>query len=48
MCKFGVSTVTEAMELGRKAAEIISEEFPKPIRLEFEKVCSLNIFSINR
>ncbi|VDP76684.1 unnamed protein product, partial [Schistosoma mattheei] len=38
MCKFGVSTVTEAMELGRKAAEIISEEFPKPIRLEFEKV----------
>ncbi|CAH8509462.1 unnamed protein product [Schistosoma turkestanicum] len=38
MCKFGVSTVAEAMELGRKAAEIISEEFPKPIRLEFEKV----------
>ncbi|TGZ65787.1 hypothetical protein CRM22_005695 [Opisthorchis felineus] len=38
MCKFGVSTVAEAMELGRKAAEIISAEFPNPIRLEFEKV----------
>ncbi|CAH8567170.1 unnamed protein product [Heterobilharzia americana] len=38
MCKFGVSTVAEAMELGRKAAEVISQEFPNPIRLEFEKV----------
>ncbi|KAL3313030.1 DNA polymerase delta catalytic subunit [Cichlidogyrus casuarinus] len=38
MCKFGVSTVAEAMELGRKAAEEISAEFPKPIKLEFEKV----------
>nr|CAH8853722.1 unnamed protein product [Trichobilharzia regenti] len=38
MCKFGVSTVADAMELGRKAAEVISEEFPNPIRLEFEKV----------
>ncbi|CAL8096638.1 unnamed protein product [Calicophoron daubneyi] len=38
MCKFGVSTVAEAMELGRIAAERISSEFTKPIRLEFEKV----------
>lgn len=38
MCKFGVSTVAEAMELGREAAKLISSEFPHPIRLEFEKV----------
>ncbi|KAF6773845.1 hypothetical protein AHF37_06869, partial [Paragonimus kellicotti] len=38
MCRFGVSTVAEAMELGRKAAEVISAGFPHPIRLEFEKV----------
>uniref|UniRef100_A0A183AG94 DNA polymerase n=1 Tax=Echinostoma caproni TaxID=27848 RepID=A0A183AG94_9TREM len=38
MCKFGVSTVAEAMEIGRKAADVISAEFPHPIRLEFEKV----------
>ncbi|KAF8569017.1 hypothetical protein P879_01372 [Paragonimus westermani] len=38
MCRFGVNTVAEAMELGRKAAEVISTRFPHPIRLEFEKV----------
>lgn len=38
MCKFGVETVAEAMELGKEAAEVISETFPHPIRLEFEKV----------
>ncbi|VDK81185.1 unnamed protein product [Dibothriocephalus latus] len=38
MCKFGVPTVAEAMELGREAAEYISSQFPRPISLEFEKV----------
>ena len=38
MCKFGVATVAEAMELGTEAAEIISAKFIKPIKLEFEKV----------
>eukprot|EP00808_Paulinella_micropora_P029317 g78653.t1 len=38
MVKFGVATVAEAMALGREAAECISNEFIKPIKLEFEKV----------
>ena len=38
MCKFGVSTVAEAMELGNEAAEKISATFTPPIKLEFEKV----------
>ncbi|VUZ57732.1 unnamed protein product [Hymenolepis diminuta] len=38
MCKFGVSTVAEAMELGREGAEYISSKFLDPIKLEFEKV----------
>ena len=38
MCKFGVPTVAEAMELGKEAAEYITEKFVKPIKLEFEKV----------
>ena len=38
MCKFGVDTVAEAMELGTEAAELISAKFIKPIKLEFEKV----------
>ncbi|XP_064635067.1 DNA polymerase delta catalytic subunit-like [Lineus longissimus] len=38
MCKFGVETVAEAMELGKEAANVISETFPHPIKLEFEKV----------
>ena len=38
MCKFGVETVAEAMELGKEAAEYITTKFEKPIKLEFEKV----------
>lgn len=39
MVKFGVPTVSEAMEMGREAAEIISKKlFIDPIKLEFEKV----------
>jgi hypothetical protein len=41
MCKFGVATVAEAMELGKEAAELISAKFVHPIKLEFEKVCKL-------
>jgi DNA polymerase delta subunit 1 len=38
MVKFGVPTVAEAMELGKEAANRISQIFKKPIKLEFEKV----------
>ncbi|KAM6223345.1 DNA polymerase delta catalytic subunit [Rhynchocyon petersi] len=38
MCRFGVSSVAEAMALGRDAADWVSSHFPPPIRLEFEKV----------
>uniref|UniRef100_A0A2K5RGD5 DNA polymerase n=1 Tax=Cebus imitator TaxID=2715852 RepID=A0A2K5RGD5_CEBIM len=38
MCRFGVSSVAEAMALGREAADWVSGHFPSPIRLEFEKV----------
>ncbi|XP_072172406.1 DNA polymerase delta catalytic subunit-like [Diadema setosum] len=38
MVKFGVPTVAESMELGKEAAQWISDEFPHPIKLEFEKV----------
>lgn len=40
MVKFGAaaSTVSEAMELGRVAAKKVTEIFPKPINLDFEKV----------
>ncbi|KAF8937609.1 delta DNA polymerase [Dissophora ornata] len=38
MVKFGVKTLEEAMELGRKAAEYVTTKFDKPIKLEFEKV----------
>nr|XP_021536769.1 DNA polymerase delta catalytic subunit [Neomonachus schauinslandi] len=38
MCRFGVSSVAEAMALGREAADWVSGHFPPPIRLEFEKV----------
>ncbi|XP_028644817.1 DNA polymerase delta catalytic subunit isoform X2 [Grammomys surdaster] len=38
MCRFGVSSVAEAMSLGREAANWVSSHFPSPIRLEFEKV----------
>ncbi|XP_065303581.2 uncharacterized protein [Dermacentor albipictus] len=32
-------TVAEAMEMGKELAEKISSHFPRPIQLEFEKVC---------
>ena len=38
MVKLGVSTVKEAMEIGREAAEWVSSHFTPPIKLEFEKV----------
>lgn len=41
MVKFGCKTVAEAMPLAEKAAEEVSKIFPRPIKLEFEKVCFL-------
>lgn len=38
MVKFGVDTVEEAMPLAEDAARRVSEIFPNPIQLEFEKV----------
>uniref|UniRef100_A0A0E0F356 DNA polymerase n=1 Tax=Oryza meridionalis TaxID=40149 RepID=A0A0E0F356_9ORYZ len=38
MVQFGVSTVEDAMKLGREAADYISGTFIKPIKLEFEKI----------
>ncbi len=38
MVRFGVDTVGESMKLGKEAADYISSTFPKPIKLEFEKV----------
>merc|ERR1740138_1013011 len=38
MVKFGVDSVEEAMTLGQEAADMVSETFIKPIKLEFEKV----------
>merc|ERR1712168_939654 len=38
MVRFGVSTVAEAMKFGEEAANLVSEKFVKPIKLEFEKV----------
>lgn len=38
MVKFGVSEVAEAMRLGEEAANMVSDTFIKPIKLEFEKV----------
>ncbi|KAG9349935.1 hypothetical protein JZ751_026288 [Albula glossodonta] len=38
MVKVGVSTVKEAMDLGKEAAEWVSSHFVQPIKLEFEKV----------
>lgn len=34
----GVETVAEAIELGKKGAVLVTSKFPKPIKLEFEKV----------
>lgn len=38
MVKFGMKTVEEAMPLATKAADEVSAIFPRPIKLEFEKV----------
>ncbi|CAI2375632.1 unnamed protein product [Moneuplotes crassus] len=38
MVRFGVSSIEEAMELGKEAAVEISKHFPNPIKLDFEKV----------
>merc|ERR1719433_1107416 len=38
MVKFGVETVEEAMRFGQEAADMVSQTFIKPIKLEFEKV----------
>lgn len=38
MVKFGTPDLEKAMELGAKAAELVTQEFVKPIKLEFEKV----------
>ena len=35
-----VASTERAMELGKEAAEYVSKTFVKPIKLEFEKVCS--------
>ena len=38
MVKFGTSELAEAMKLGEEAADYVSSNFIKPIKLEFEKV----------
>lgn len=38
MVRFGVETVEEAMKIGREAADFVSQHFPSPVKLEFEKV----------
>ena len=38
MVRFGTENVPESMDLGKEAAEYVSEHFVKPIKLEFEKV----------
>jgi len=38
MVKFGPKDLKTVMKLGQEAAEFVSAKFPKPIKLEFEKV----------
>lgn len=38
MVKFGTPSLERSMELGKEAAEFVSQKFTKPIKLEFEKV----------
>ena len=38
MVLFHVTTVKEAIDLGKEAAEMVTVKFPPPIKLEFEKV----------
>lgn len=46
MVKFGVDNVADAMTLGQEAAGYISDHFPHPIRLEFEKVQCCRVCSM--
>ena len=48
MVKFGCKTVAEAMPLAEKAAEEVSKIFPRPIKLEFEKVLAFVLGSLFR
>lgn len=38
MVKFGTDSIEEAMRLGQEAADMVSQTFIRPIKLEFEKV----------
>lgn len=38
MVKFGITSLEEAMKLGKEASEMITKEFINPIKIEFEKV----------
>ncbi|KAG9304598.1 hypothetical protein G9A89_020162 [Geosiphon pyriformis] len=38
MVNFGIDNLEETMKLGKKAAELVTSKFIKPINLEFEKV----------
>ncbi|ORX48063.1 hypothetical protein DM01DRAFT_1377023 [Hesseltinella vesiculosa] len=38
MIKFGVDTLEEAMKLGQEGAKLVTEQFIRPINLDFEKV----------
>lgn len=38
MVNFKVADLARAMELGQEAADLVSKEFPSPVKLEFEKV----------
>lgn len=38
MVKFGCSKIEDAMRLGAEAADLVTQKFVKPIKLEFEKV----------
>jgi DNA polymerase delta subunit 1 len=38
MVKFGTDSIATAMDMGREAADMVSQTFIRPIKLEFEKV----------
>jgi len=38
MVNFGVESMSDAMEMGTMAAKLVTERFPRPIKMEFEKV----------
>ena len=41
MVRFGVDTVAESISLAKEAAEYVSSNFARPIKLEFEKVYNI-------